>query len=654
MIPRFTHAKRTVAGDLGFGLSVLVTLAFLLLGTVNFFFSYNRELENLDTKAGELLVSATEVLTSPVWNIDDREIQRIVGIFLQSDIITAAKLVDEHGQTMLERWKSRETPRLTLTRPVERNGAVIGQLTLWFTDATIRQKQTDTLIFLAMALALAISAVNIGTRKLMKRYLRDPLDRLIRGLDVIASGDYRLQLPNAAQEEVNRINNSVNSMARDLSIREAALADNRQRMEILNGAIMDIFSGHDSNSLIDQALRSTVRLGKASIAAFIPAKDSQDPHYDAPSPRLFLDGQLIAKFLDQPPVALQTEIDRAFSAIPENRVYRFSLKSRQRLIGEFILGFDAPLESHAHGLLKSIASLATVAMVRQSFIHESALMTAEMKVAESVQRANLGGSGKNPGGLQSDLAFHYEPVLRVGGDWTNVIEAPAQRAIYVMMGDVTGHGIAQSMITAAVSGALESLRSLMGSHDNIAVNRPSQILELIQCVVDKVAADSNLQMTCAVLKVDYQQQTVTIANAGHQFPVILEPSKSGLMKARALTGGLQPILGMNHSLNNSLNQSLNHNLKNDPQNKAEARGDATYAFPAAARLVVFTDGLVDGRSKGGKTFHRTFVRCLAALKSSFSSTAIKDEIISDFRRHTSGGKVSDDVCLVVIAAAGQT
>ncbi|NBQ54194.1 MAG: HAMP domain-containing protein, partial [Proteobacteria bacterium] len=354
LLAKFGRSERTVAGDLGFGLSVLVTVAFLVLGTVNFFYSYNRDLQNLDGKASELTQSATEVLASPVWNIDDREIQRIIGVFLQSDIITAAKLVDERGQIMLERWKTHETPRITLTKPVERNGAVIGQLTLQFTDAAIRDKQAGTIAFLGIALALAITAVNVGTRSLMQRYLRDPLNRLIRGLDVIASGDYRFQLPDATQEEVHRINKSVNSMARELSARETALQDNRQRLEILNTAIMEIFSGHDTQSLIDQALRSTLRLTNARTAAFIPIDskpgfiDSQapdEPHEldgptETPQPRLLAGGHL----LDLQPAMAQTAIEQNFAKLPKSCVHRFQLKSRHRHIGDFLLGFDAPLE----------------------------------------------------------------------------------------------------------------------------------------------------------------------------------------------------------------------------------------------------------------------------------------------------------------------
>ncbi|NBQ52989.1 MAG: hypothetical protein EBU49_05350, partial [Proteobacteria bacterium] len=61
LLAKFGSPERTVAGDLGFGLSVLVTVAFLLLGTVNFIYSYNRDLQNLDGKASELTQSATEV-----------------------------------------------------------------------------------------------------------------------------------------------------------------------------------------------------------------------------------------------------------------------------------------------------------------------------------------------------------------------------------------------------------------------------------------------------------------------------------------------------------------------------------------------------------------------------------------------------------------
>ncbi|MEY4631909.1 MAG: hypothetical protein RIQ81_2029 [Pseudomonadota bacterium] len=627
------NRTRTVAGDLSIGLSVLVTIAFLLLGSLNFIYSYSRDRENLNVKAAELAVSATEVLASPVWNIDEREIQRLIGIFLQYDIVTGARLVDERGQVMIERRKSFENAHLTLTRPVERGGSVIGQLTIWYTAAAIREKQMETLGFLGLALAAAIVAVNLGTRRLMTRYLKEPLDRLISGLDVIAAGDYRFKLPAASQEEVNRINSSVNSMARELSIRETALEDNRQRLELLNLAIMDIFSGHDTASLIDQALKSTARLAGASVAAFTPAAQSSSTNEpgEQPIPRLLAAGQI----LDLKPSEASLETATRLAEIDESNKYRFALKSRHRHVGDFTLGFDKPLDPPTHALVKSITSLATVAMIRQSFIRESAFLTAELKVAESVQRATLPAErATNP--LQNSWAeidYHYEPVLRVGGDWIYVLESPAEKSVYALMGDVTGHGIAQSMITTAVSGALETLQNLMLTGEEPPVRSPSQILGLVASVLSKVSGESNLQMTCAVVKIDFRKRKVTVANAGHQYPILLLPSgTSGPLAPKAITGGLAPILGM----------------ESETQQRPE---DAEMDFPAGATLLLFTDGLVDGRSRSGNTFHRAFFHKLGTIPSGTRPRAIKETIISEFKRHTSQGSVKDDICLLVIGSS---
>jgi serine phosphatase RsbU (regulator of sigma subunit)/HAMP domain-containing protein len=634
-----TPRTRTVAGDLSIGLSILVTIAFLLLGSLNLFYSYNRDRENLNLKATELAVSATEVLASPVWNIDEREIQRLVGIYLQYDIVIGMRLTDERGQVMIERRKSFEDAHLTLTRPVERNGSVIGQLTIWYTDAAIRAKQWETVGFLALVLAAAIAAVTLGTRRLMARFLKEPLEKLISGLDVIAAGDYRFKLPAVAQEEVNRINSSVNSMARELSIRETALEDNRQRLELLNLAIMDIFSGHDTASLIDQALKSTARLAGASLAAFTPAAQTSatsEPG-EQPQPRLLTAGQI----LDLKPAEAIAETTMRMAEIEDSNKYRFALKSRHRHVGDFTLGFERPLDPPTHALVKSITSLATVAMIRQSFIRESAFLTAELKVAESVQRATLPAErvDSNMQGSWAEMDYHYEPVLRVGGDWIHVLESPAERAIYALMGDVTGHGIAQSMITTAVSGALETLQNLMLATDDPPVSTPSQILGLISSVLSKVSGESNLQMTCAVVKIDFRNRRVTVANAGHQYPILLLPSQAGPVAPKAITGGLSPILGM---------------APENPDSPLVSVMDAVMDFPAGATLLLFTDGLVDGRSRSGNTFHRAFFHKLGTIPSGSRPKMIKDAIITEFKRHTTQGSVKDDVCLLVIGGGSAT
>lgn len=653
-----TLRRRTVAGDLGFGLSVLVTVSFLLLGIVNFIYSYRSDLRSLDSKAKELAQNATEVLASPVWNIDEKEIERIIGVFLQYDIVTGIRLVNENGDLIHERWKTRESPRLILSRPITHNGETTGELTLWITDTAIRDKQLSTLIFLGVALALAIAAVNFGSRRLMKRYLSSPISRLIEGLDVIARGNYKFQLPLADQEEVNRINSSVNSMAMEISARETTIDENRQRLEILNTAIMEIFSGHNSATLIDQTMRSVARLTRPEIIAFIPTQsesvtksmdeldnitqtgesDSSEKRSDRPHPRLLQANH----FIELPAGKLEEEIATIFhqegaSQGGTTSIYHFPLKSRHRHVGDFSIKYNKTPDPQVHALLKSIMSLSTVAMIRQAFIRESAFMTAELKVAESVQKAIVPTDQSRSS--YADVSMHYQPILRVGGDWLNFIEDPRRKIIYLMTGDVTGHGIAQSMITTAVSGAVESLRNLMATTESFIIDQPSQIIELVAKVVKKINGESNLLMTCVVVKIDFESRILTVCNAGHQYPVLLTPGDSGYLIPKAVTGGLTQVLGMT-------DEQMTKRSDKRERNRSELE-NFQMQFPRNSKILIFTDGLVDSRAANGKTFHRNFFKTLQNLKSGTTSSVLLSEILATFNVHAKGGVVPDDVCVVV-------
>jgi hypothetical protein len=161
---------------------------------------------------------------------------------------------------------------------------------------------------------------------------------------------------------------------------------------------------------------------------------------------------------------------------------------------------------------------------------------------------------------------------------------------------------------------------------------PADIITHLATVMRKLLGKSTLRMTCVAAQINFEAGALAICNAGHTFPLLLRQSAGVGTKAEALSKLQQNMLGGDDRLDRP-----RHGYEN-----------ATYEIGKSDLLVFYTDGLTEARSKDGRGFYRPFQRQFAKISSKRSSAALRDEILSQFRSHTSDVPVADDICLMVI------
>jgi phosphoserine phosphatase RsbU/P len=81
----------------------------------------------------------------------------------------------------------------------------------------------------------------------------------------------------------------------------------------------------------------------------------------------------------------------------------------------------------------------------------------DLEMAARVQRALLPPQDLTRNGWH--VAYHYEPAGLVSGDYCDVIESP-DSSLYFMVGDVSGKGVAASMLTAHLHAMFRALISV--------------------------------------------------------------------------------------------------------------------------------------------------------------------------------------------------
>jgi sigma-B regulation protein RsbU (phosphoserine phosphatase) len=229
----------------------------------------------------------------------------------------------------------------------------------------------------------------------------------------------------------------------------------------------------------------------------------------------------------------------------------------------------------------------------------------EQAEARSIQRALLPDVEPVVAGYALD-GFCLQ-LSAVGGDWYDFVSL-ADGVWGVALGDVCGKGMAAALLMAAARSLLR--RAAAGSRS------PSEVLTRLNEVLLKDLPRGRF-VTMSYLVLDTKNHLVTVANAGHPYPLHM----SHRSEARALETAEGTPLGMMSSRYSELQVRL------EP-------GD---------RVLVYSDGLAEATGLRDEEY------CPARLAQVLAAPDVSArEVIADVQRFTGGRDLSDDATAILI------
>jgi hypothetical protein len=200
----------------------------------------------------------------------------------------------------------------------------------------------------------------------------------------------------------------------------------------------------------------------------------------------------------------------------------------------------------------------------------------------------------------------------VGGDWYEGLLLGAGR-MALIVGDVVGHGITAAADMALIRGMISALL-----HARVA---PSQIFTELTDLLSQ--SGSPLLATAALAVLDMPASTITYATAGHPPPMLRLPD------------------GTINMLDNANGTLIGVSIE-------PPRTACTAPFPLGARLVMYTDGLVERRDRPLDEGMREAAAHLAAIPAHLEPAQVIDSLIEALI----GGKTTDDDVAVVVVRHG--
>ncbi|MDD4908824.1 MAG: SpoIIE family protein phosphatase [Candidatus Omnitrophica bacterium] len=371
-------------------------------------------------------------------------------------------------------------------------------------------------------------------------------------------------------------------------------------------------------------------LVRAGFSGEIPALDPQDKVLSYLKINPYLERELV-------------EVDPNLSYLKESRLYQFlkeedtplvlSLNLKEEFIGLIILGKRENLQLFTVndiGILSNIAS--EVALYFYNALHhedilEKQRLDEEMRFGREIQMGLL--PQRVPEISNLALRGLMQPAKEIGGDYYDFVTFPNKNNLAIVIGDVSGKGVAAGLLMSMVKAAIHTLSQEEAS--------PKEVLQRTNQMLYQNIGGQRF-MTLLYLLWDSQNRILTYSSAGHEHILIF---RNKLGNERVALRGTSPdveaiisggfMLGMLSDIDSYLEEK---------QLKLE-NGD---------KILLYTDGVTEAENENLERFG------LGRLEEAFQKhsskpanelmLAIKDEVYSFIGAHPQ----YDDITLVVLEA----
>ncbi len=262
-----------------------------------------------------------------------------------------------------------------------------------------------------------------------------------------------------------------------------------------------------------------------------------------------------------------------------------------------------------HELLSSIAAQTSMAISGL----QTRVRDASLREAFDNQQAMLPQQVPQPPGYS--LAGAWHPALAVGGDYYDAWWL-ADDALAVCIADVSGKGLPASLVMANLQA---TVKALAGPD----VTPAALCTRVNETMAANLRRSRFITFFFGILWVN--QHRFTFVNAGHNPPVLALP-------ATVLELGLgEPALGLR---------------------RTHAYRDAEVVLEPGTRLLLYTDGVTEGRTPDGEEFGAERLADLVAREHR-SAPVLRDDVLSAIASWTQG-RFDDDVTMLAIVRQHDT
>jgi sigma-B regulation protein RsbU (phosphoserine phosphatase) len=275
--------------------------------------------------------------------------------------------------------------------------------------------------------------------------------------------------------------------------------------------------------------------------------------------------------------------------------------------------------------LDLVETLAEQAAVAIQHLHnliehfEKQQLDMDLTLARDVQLMLMSDRDFESGQLHAHAL--YRPARKVSGDFYGILDLPGGKTGFAI-GDVAGKGIPASLLMAICH---TSLKHYARTHTS-----PAEVLKLLNAQVGESTRD-NMFITLTYAIFDPADNTMTLARAGHELPLLATKQEDGKYHTKEIASGGMA-LGMV-----------------PPEMFDCALEDTTFPFPQGSVLHFYTDGATETLDPGGNEFSTDRLSALVTSSALLPPELTNQTILDTLQEFSKGaGYKPDDITLLTI------
>ncbi|MDQ3100548.1 MAG: PP2C family protein-serine/threonine phosphatase [Bacteroidota bacterium] len=216
-----------------------------------------------------------------------------------------------------------------------------------------------------------------------------------------------------------------------------------------------------------------------------------------------------------------------------------------------------------------------------------------------------------PKGNGVNAAGWYQPHRLVGGDYYDLFQID-ENVIFLCVADVSGKGIAASLLMSNFQASLRALAKYSGG----------SLIDLVHDLNERVYANARGErfITLFLGRMDMHTRTFEFINSGHNDPLLHDAGKITSLHDGSIALGMMPKLPFLRS--------------------------GSVQIPLAATLLCYTDGLIEQEDKDGGSFETGPLEKALLMNASKGPEAVIAGLRDAFTRHRGTMPYLDDIAVL--------
>jgi PAS domain S-box-containing protein len=222
------RCDRTLAGRLTTHVVVSVAAVIALTTALGLALLVRDARRDWERRTAEFAQDLAATLAESTARADHRAVAIACGAFALSDVASHLRVTDAGGAPLYE-FGERSARLIEASAPIQLRGAFVGRVELGV-PPSVYLGPVVTSLELNVATAVTVLAALLAAGLLIRRRLRDPLDRLVSLLDRLSLGSYPEEPLPGEYSEFRAIVRSFGRMASRVRLGEASLVEANRRL----------------------------------------------------------------------------------------------------------------------------------------------------------------------------------------------------------------------------------------------------------------------------------------------------------------------------------------------------------------------------------------------------------------------------------------